>query len=94
MALIDFANLTQNNLLLERIADALDRAYPLDLAKRVRRVRGPEDIVDISGPAVEERMKLDTFLVKQGLSEAEREEEKQKIAELPDAVRQNLLRNI
>lgn len=95
MALFNLpSDLTKVELALGRIADALERAYPPTGNPRSRYVRGPEAIVDISAESVEKRRKLDEFLTSQGLSEAEREEEKKKIEELPEAVKQSLLRSI
>jgi hypothetical protein len=79
--------LSQTNFLLQRIAEALERAMPIPRVPRESRLRGAESIHSYSDESKWEREQVEA-LVPDGLSDDERAEVLKEIDDLPQDLKE------
>ena len=73
MALFNYSNLRDTNHYLSRIAEALERAYPVPAKRSAAKLRGPEAITTYSAEEAYDREELEEWMEEQGWSEEQKE---------------------
>lgn len=85
--------LSQTNLLLTRIAEALERAMPIPRVPRESKLRGPESIIQYSDEGAWEEEQI-ANLTPEGLTEDEAKEFQKDIEDLPADLRELIRQSV